>query len=80
MNLEEKNLRCDVIVEKMKCESLTNKCNRCGYEWISRTMRIPKSCPRCKSYYWNRERRKIAKPRYFINDDSSKTMLTDFTM
>lgn len=28
------------------------KCKKCGYEWIPRTDN-PKVCSRCKSYYWN---------------------------
>ena len=26
------------------------KCNKCGYEWISRYLTAPKQCPRCKRY------------------------------
>lgn len=33
------------------------KCNRCHYEWIGRSEREPKECPRCKSIWWNRERK-----------------------
>ena len=28
------------------------KCNKCDYEWEERTKK-PKTCPRCKSPYWN---------------------------
>jgi predicted Zn-ribbon and HTH transcriptional regulator len=31
------------------------KCIRCGYEWLSRVEK-PTACPKCKSYYWNKER------------------------
>jgi predicted Zn-ribbon and HTH transcriptional regulator len=34
-----------------------NKCKRCGYEWKS-MVKKPKSCPKCKSYFWDRERRR----------------------
>lgn len=34
------------------------RCDRCKYEWLPRKETIesqepPKSCPRCKSPYWN---------------------------
>ena len=37
---------------------MTNKknCGRCGNQWYSILDR-PKQCPRCKSPYWDRERR-----------------------
>lgn len=31
------------------------KCVRCGYQWEPRTWPV-KACPRCKSYFWDRER------------------------
>lgn len=31
-------------------------CKRCGHEWITRIVELPKCCPGCKSPYWNRER------------------------
>jgi len=31
------------------------KCH-CGYEWDTRTDKLPKCCPRCKSYRWNLEK------------------------
>lgn len=40
------------------------RCTRCGYEWVPRyyyseggEMVPPKVCPKCKSPYWNQERR-----------------------
>ena len=36
------------------------KCSRCGREWTSPRWRegrkLPETCPRCKTPYWNRER------------------------
>jgi predicted Zn-ribbon and HTH transcriptional regulator len=31
------------------------KCQRCGYEWVPRTERKPKTCParKCHSPYWD---------------------------
>lgn len=33
-------------------------CTRCKYEWASRGMRLPKTCPNCNSPYWNRVKTK----------------------
>ncbi|KKK90963.1 hypothetical protein LCGC14_2717700, partial [marine sediment metagenome] len=38
----------------MKLTRLT--CNRCGYEWIPRSDKRPKNCPKCASPYWDKER------------------------
>jgi DNA-directed RNA polymerase subunit RPC12/RpoP len=32
-------------------------CKRCNHEWANRNGREPIICPRCKSAYWNREKR-----------------------
>lgn len=30
------------------------RCERCGYEWIPKCIDVePKTCPKCKSPYWN---------------------------
>jgi Zn finger protein HypA/HybF involved in hydrogenase expression len=31
----------------------TYKCLRCQHEWIPRTRRKPRVCPKCKSPYWD---------------------------
>jgi predicted Zn-ribbon and HTH transcriptional regulator len=31
------------------------KCLRCAYEWTARA-KVPRSCPRCKSYEWQTPR------------------------
>ena len=33
------------------------RCSRCGHEWIPRKPEHPRVCPRCKSPFWDRERR-----------------------
>ena len=33
------------------------RCLRCGHEWSQRSGTQPKTCPRCRSPYWNRQRR-----------------------
>lgn len=38
----------------MKLKPKLCKCQRCGYEWYTRTGKLPKNCanPECKSPYW----------------------------
>ena len=37
------------------------KCERCEHVWLPRTWDVePRVCPKCKSPYWNRPRRKDA--------------------
>ena len=43
------------ITEK---KTLTCTCNKCKYVWHTRTEKIPKACPNCKSMRWNEEIRK----------------------
>jgi predicted nucleic acid-binding Zn-ribbon protein len=33
------------------------KCKRCGHDWYPESEKLPKYCPKCKSPYWNKERR-----------------------
>ena len=42
-----------VTIPKLKCE-------RCGHSWVPRKSEIT-ICPRCKSPYWNRPRKKEVK-------------------
>ena len=39
----------------------TLSCFRCNHNWIPRAARLPKSCPRCHSPYWDRPRMRKAK-------------------
>lgn len=36
------------------------RCERCQHEWIPRKMikKLPVVCPKCKSPYWNRPKKK----------------------
>jgi len=34
------------------------KCERCKHEWAPRKKGIPIICPKCKSPYWNKEKKK----------------------
>lgn len=40
----------------------TRKCLRCGHEWSQRAGAKPKTCPKCRSPYWNRQRREEMSP------------------
>jgi predicted Zn-ribbon and HTH transcriptional regulator len=33
-------------------------CERCGHKWVPRHNVEPKVCPKCKSPYWNKPRKK----------------------
>ncbi len=33
-------------------------CERCFHKWIPRTTEKPRVCPKCKSPYWDRKRKK----------------------
>ena len=35
-----------------------NKCKRCGHEWANRGGKKPLRCGKCKTPYWDRERKK----------------------
>jgi len=32
------------------------RCERCNHTWVPRTMKLPKTCPKCRSPYWNTPR------------------------
>lgn len=36
-------------------------CSRCLHSWNQKSRKLPKYCPRCKSPYWNKPRRRISK-------------------
>ena len=36
------------------------RCARCGHEWVPRKSETPRVCPKCKSPFWDRERRMAA--------------------
>ena len=47
--------RVKITVEGFKCE-------RCGHEWIPRNKEDhPRVCPKCKSPYWDKPRKKTNK-------------------
>ena len=44
-----------------KITVLKCKCERCSHSWITRSEEMPKVCPKCKSPYWDRPRKKADK-------------------
>jgi predicted Zn-ribbon and HTH transcriptional regulator len=46
-------------VAKIKMDAW--RCERCGHRWVPRVMtKHPTICPKCKSPYWDKPRRKTA--------------------
>jgi predicted Zn-ribbon and HTH transcriptional regulator len=41
----------------MELELPPLNCKRCGHEWYPARPKLPKVCPKCKSPYWNKERK-----------------------
>ena len=45
-------------MSKIKIEVEGFKCERCGHKWIPRKKEYPTICPKCKSPYWDKPRKK----------------------
>ncbi len=39
-------------------------CGRCNHTWVPRSMKMPKTCPKCKSPYWNTPRIRETRRKY----------------
>jgi len=50
------------------------KCSRCGYVWIPRQEDAPKTCPKCRSPYYDRPRRQPKPVDYDELDRESKRL------
>lgn len=46
---------------KVKITMTGFKCERCNHEWVPRNKEEPSVCPKCKSPYWNKPRRRKIK-------------------
>jgi len=46
---------------KVKIEVEGFECERCGHQWIPRGNENPSVCPKCKSPYWNKPRKREKK-------------------
>lgn len=48
----------------MKVKLSGYKCERCGHQWVPRNQNKkedPRVCPKCKSPYWNKPRKKVGR-------------------
>ena len=52
------------------------RCGRCGHEWKPRDKIVSKTCPKCKSPYWNKPRKnqktkekQASPPSFWYNGD-----------
>jgi hypothetical protein len=53
------------------------RCERCDYEWIPRDLDVePEACPKCKSPYWNRPRKR-AKATAMTNYEDFRRAIED---
>lgn len=34
-------------------------CNRCHHTWMPNSEKMPKTCPHCRSPYWNKKRKRV---------------------
>ena len=44
---------------KVKLTVMGYRCERCEHEWVPREDAPPRVCPKCKSPYWDRPRKKV---------------------
>jgi len=50
---------CTLIGMATKVQLWGYRCERCGHEWLPRNKdEAPRVCPKCKSPYWDRPRKK----------------------
>jgi predicted Zn-ribbon and HTH transcriptional regulator len=45
-------------MKKIKISIEHMECYRCGYQWIPKSKKMPRTCPKCRSAYWDKPRRK----------------------
>lgn len=58
-NLSFYNLtKSNILVGKVKIIREGFSCERCDYKWIPRKKDYPRVCPKCKSPYWDKPRKK----------------------
>jgi len=49
---------CHLNMAKIKITVEGYKCERCTHEWIPRNKETPIICPKCKSPYWNKPKKR----------------------
>ena len=47
-----------ISMAKIKIEVDGYQCERCKHKWIARKKEYPILCPKCKSAYWDKPRKK----------------------
>ena len=53
---------------------MTNKCQRCNHTWKLRKIEKPKTCPNCKSPYWEVPAKRVSKDFLIVNNDLIKEL------
>jgi len=48
-------------IEYTNIKGTAHHCQRCGWNWVSKLGRPPRTCPRCKSYDWQKPRKEEVK-------------------
>jgi predicted Zn-ribbon and HTH transcriptional regulator len=46
------------VMAAKKVKILGYRCKRCEHEWLPRLAAPPLICPKCKSAYWDRRKKK----------------------
>ena len=49
------------MVDKVEIKVMGYRCFRCKHEWLPRHDNAPRVCPKCKSPYWDRPRKRKPK-------------------
>jgi predicted Zn-ribbon and HTH transcriptional regulator len=49
------------IMAKVKITVDGFLCERCRHKWVPKKEDLPLVCPKCKSPYWNKPRKKVKK-------------------
>lgn len=53
-------------------EPITLACKRCGWQWEPRFRKVPRACPRCKSYEWQHPRKHEQRERWLVEAEAEK--------
>ena len=52
------------MVEQDKIKLPILRCLRCGHSWIPRKVDMPRTCPKCRSAYWDKPRLNLPKAEF----------------
>ena len=53
---KDKEVAVEELMRLAEIADLIKECNRCNHQWMLRGDSDPKTCPKCKSPYWNKPR------------------------